>query len=166
MTADTAGDDDQIRERPSNNKKGNKRKRKNKRNPGGSGAVLGVKVTRNLGVQGVSLMTTNTAHFISLVAVANFLGPSDLGTYSLLLFLSGLITQVFHLASKPGTIRRAFGMSDEDEDDDDDDDDSGMAESPARALGTGLVWSVIVRHPRTLWVDRVVISFHWQWQWY
>src|SRR3954470_21792837 len=130
--------DDQLPDRPRKNKKG-----KNKPNPGGSGAVLGVKVTRNLGVQGVSLMTTNTAHFISLIVVANFLGPSELGTYSLLLFLSGLITQVFHLASKPGTIRRAFGMSDEDEDDDDD-DERGRPASRARALDTGRVWSATV----------------------
>lgn len=140
MTADQAGDGQQSK-RPQNRKKGGKGKRKG--SPGGSGAVLGTKVTRNLGVQGVSLMTTNTAHFISLVLVANFLKPSALGTYSLLLFLSGLITQVFHLASKPGTIRRAFGMSDEDEDDDDD-DDSAIAESPQHALGVGLVWSAML----------------------
>jgi O-antigen/teichoic acid export membrane protein len=141
VTADAAGED-QNGKRPRNKKKG-KGKRNLKRNPGGSGAVLGVKVTRNLGVQGASLVTTNTAHFISLILVANFLDPSSLGTYSLLLFLSGLITQVFHLASKPGTIRRAFGMSDEDEDDDDD-DDSGMSDTPERALGVGLVWSAML----------------------
>jgi O-antigen/teichoic acid export membrane protein len=143
VTADGAGEG-QDRKRPQNKKKGGKGKRNMKRNPGGSGAVFGTKVTRNLGVQGVSLVTTNMAHFISLLLVANFLKPSALGTYSLLLFLSGLITQVFHLASKPGTIRRAFGMSDEDEDDDDDDDDSGMAESPQHALGVGLVWSAML----------------------
>ncbi len=145
MSAEAAGDG-QVGDRPQKNKKKKegKGKRNLKRNPGGSGAVFGVKVTRNLGVQGVSLVTTNTAHFISLILVANFLKPSALGTYSLLLFLSGLITQVFHLASKPGTIRRAFGMSDEDEDDDDDDDDSGMAESPQHALGVGLVWSAML----------------------
>ena len=43
------------------------------------------------------------------------LGPSDLGVYTLLLFLSGSITQVFHLFSKPGTLRRVFGQADDDD---------------------------------------------------
>ena len=77
--------------------------------PGGSGAVLGTRLVRYAGVQGISLGISNIIQLASLAVVANFLGPADLGQYALLLFLSGVVTQVFVVLSKAGTIRRVFG---------------------------------------------------------
>ena len=57
--------------------------------PGGSGAVLGARLVRYAGVQGISLGISNLIQLASLAVVANFLGPADLGQYALLLFLSG-----------------------------------------------------------------------------
>ena len=70
--------------------------------PGGSAAVLGARVAKYSSIQGLSLILTNVLHAASIIYVARKLGPADLGRYSLLLFLSGLITQVFHIFSKPG----------------------------------------------------------------
>ncbi|MDX6587527.1 MAG: Polysaccharide biosynthesis protein [Solirubrobacterales bacterium] len=108
--------------------------------PGGSGAVLGARLVRYAGVQGLSLGVSNLIQLAALAVVANFLGPADLGQYALLLFLSGVVTQVFVVLSKAGTIRRVFGGGDDD--DDDDEDDSMVSKSPQRSLGVGIILSL------------------------
>lgn len=113
------------------------------RRPGGSGAVLGFRVIAYSGVQGVALVASNVLQLGTIAAVAAFLGPADLGQYSLLLFGGALITMIFSLAVKPGTIRRTFGGGDDDEDDEEDEADIVSA-SPKRSLGTGLVWAGVL----------------------
>ena len=68
------------------------------------------------------------------------LGPGALGSYALLFFLTGLVTQVIHLLSKPGTMMRTFGVSDDDADDveeDDESDDEQASHRPTYTLGVG-----------------------------
>lgn len=110
--------------------------------PGGTGAVLGVRLLRFAGVQGASLVISNAIQLASVAVVANFLGPSDLGRYALLIFLAGIVTQVLSIACKPGTIRRVFGGGDDE--DDDDDDDKDVSDSPQRSLGVGLLLATIL----------------------
>ncbi len=115
--------------------------------PGGAGAALGNQLARFSSMQGLSLLLTNLLHFASIAVVARMLGPSSLGSFALLFFLTGLITQLIHLASKPGTIMRTFGAADDD--DDDVEDDEGREEEVASArptftLGVGLLWCVML----------------------
>lgn len=109
---------------------------------GGSGAVLGVRVMRYSGIQGSTLVISNLIQLVSVMVVAGFLGPSEMGRFALLLFLAGLVTQLLSLLVKPGTIRRTFGGGDDE--DDDDDDDVAVSSSPPRTLGTGLAWSLVL----------------------
>src|SRR5436190_20238920 len=104
----------------SNNRKGKGGKRKGGGKGKGKGkgppldssaAALGSKLARYGGMQGVSLVISNLLHAVAVIYVARKLGPGDLGAYTLLLFLAGAITQVFHLFSKPGPLRRAFGQA-------------------------------------------------------
>ena len=88
--------------------------------PGGTGAVLGTHLARFSSAQGLTLLITNLIHYASIPVVARFLGVESLGTYALLFFLTAMVTQVIHLASKPGTIMRTFGVGDDDDDADDD----------------------------------------------
>ncbi len=111
--------------------------------PGGAGAVLGFRVIRYSGVQGVALVISNMLQLATIGVVAGFLGAADLGRYSLLLFLGALVTMAFGLAVKPGTIRRTFGGGDED-DEDDDDDEEEVSGAPKRSLGAGLMWSIVL----------------------
>jgi O-antigen/teichoic acid export membrane protein len=104
---------------------------------GGSGAVLGAKVLRYSGIQGALLVTSNLLTFASVVVVAFFLGPAEFGRFGLLLFLAGLLTMLFNLATKQGTFKRVFGMDDEDEDDEDE-ASAADAGGDRRSLGTGL----------------------------
>jgi O-antigen/teichoic acid export membrane protein len=109
--------------------------------PGGSGAVLGVGVMRNSSVQAVSLIIANAMQLVSVLVVAAFLGPAEMGRFALLTFLAGLVTQIASLLVKPGTVRRTFGGGD---DDDDDDDDDVASKSPPRTLGAGLAWALVL----------------------
>ncbi|MGI8461315.1 MAG: lipopolysaccharide biosynthesis protein [Solirubrobacterales bacterium] len=115
----------------------------------GSGAVLGAKVLRYSGIQGALLVTSNLLTFASVVVVAFFLGPAEFGRFGLLLFLSGLLSTLFNLATKQGTFKRVFGMDDED-DDDDDEESAADAGGDRRSLGTGLWLTVIVSIVGTL----------------
>ena len=112
-------------------------------------AALGSKLARNSGLQGISLITSNLLHAVAVIYVARKLGPTDLGSYTLLLFLSGSITQVFHLFSKPGTLRRVFGQADDDDagaegDFDTGDDADVQSATPQKSLGIGIVWVALL----------------------
>jgi O-antigen/teichoic acid export membrane protein len=135
-------------------KGGGKGRRRRKGRPApidSSAAALGSKLARNSGLQGVSLIISNLLHALAVIYVAAKLGPGDLGEYTLLLFLSGSITQVFHLFSKPGTLRRVFGQADDDDAGSEGDfaergeeSDSEQSESPQRSLGVGIAWVALL----------------------
>ena len=113
--------------------------------PGGTGAAIGTHLAKFSSVQGVSLLLTNLLHYGSLIVVARFLGPGSLGSYALLFFLTGVVTQVIHLLSKPGTMMRTFGISDDDADDIEEDEESeDGAQRPTYTLGVGLAWTLIL----------------------
>ena len=100
--------------------------------PGGTAAAIGTHLAKFSSFQGVSLLLTNLLHYASLIVVARMLGPGALGSYALLFFLTGLVTQIIHLLSKPGTMMRTFGISDDDADDieEDDESDDGSSHGP------------------------------------
>ncbi len=105
----------------------------------GEGAVLGVRVLRYSGVQGVALAAASLLHLVTIFAVAHYLGAAELGRFALLYFAANLLSQVLTILVKPGTIRRTFAEGD-DEDDEDDDDD--VSDSPKRSLGTGILMAI------------------------
>jgi O-antigen/teichoic acid export membrane protein len=118
-------------------------RRPNGTRPGGSGAVLGARVVRYSSIFAGGLIVTNLIAFASTIVLAHLLGPAEFGQLALLLFLAGLLTLIFNLGSKQGTIRRVFG-ADDDEDDDDEDDDSELSEASQRSLGTGIVLTTLL----------------------
>src|SRR4051794_1737738 len=129
--------------------------------PGGTGATLGTHLARFSSFQGLSLLITNVLHFASIPVVARFLGPKPLGAYALLFFLTGLITQIIHLASKPGTMMRTFGVADDDDDDvedDDEDKEEPVSTRPAYTLGVGIIWCTFL----SLSVIAIVFAFKTQ----
>jgi O-antigen/teichoic acid export membrane protein len=107
----------------------------------GEGAVLGVRVLRYSGIQGVAMVGASVLHLVTIFVVAAFLGPSDLGRFAILYFGANLLAQILTIAVKPGTIRRTFGEGDEEDDDEDDED---VSASPQRSLGTGLILAAIL----------------------
>ncbi len=109
---------------------------------GGTGAALGTQVLRYSGIHGMGMVAANALTFIATIVIANFSEPAEFGQLGLLLFYSGLLTLLFTLASKQGTLKRTFGGDDEDDDDEDDDDETLI--SPKRSLGTGLATITIV----------------------
>jgi len=113
--------------------------------PGGAGAAIGAHLAKFSSFQGLSLLLTNLLHYASLIVVARFLGPSSLGSYALLFFLTGVVTQLIHIVSKPGTMMRTFGISDDDADDIEEDAESEVGSArPTYTLGVGLVWTTLL----------------------
>ncbi len=113
--------------------------------PGGAGALLGAQVARFSSMQGLSLLLTNILHYGSILVVARMLGPGKLGAYALLFFLTGLVTQLIHILSKPGTMMRTFGVSDDDDDDVEGDDQAEEAGvRPTYTLGVGIAWTFLL----------------------
>jgi O-antigen/teichoic acid export membrane protein len=113
--------------------------------PGGAGALLGAQLARFSGLQGFSLLLTNLLHYGSIAVVARLLGPGSLGSYALLFFLASLVTQVIHMLSKPGTIMRTFGVSDEEDDAEDEEERAEEPSvSPTYTLGVGIAWTVLL----------------------
>lgn len=109
----------------------------------GSGASLGERVLRLSSIHSVGLLVNHGLTLVSAIVVAIFLGPADFGRYGLLLFAASLLSFLFNLGSKQGTMKRVFG-GDDDDDDDDEEDDADVAESRQRALGTGLVLTGLI----------------------
>ena len=60
------------------------------------------------------------------------------------MFYSGLLTLLFTLGSKQGTLKRTFGGDDEDDEDEEEDEDDGLANDPKRSFGTGISTITIV----------------------
>jgi O-antigen/teichoic acid export membrane protein len=130
-----------VSDDPAAGKAGRGRRRGKEQHPGGAGAALGIRLLRFSGVQGSTLLVGNVMQMVSVVVVAAYLGPDDMGRFALLQFLASLTTQVLSLPSKPGTIMRTFGGGDDEADDDADED---VSADPRRTLGTGLIWTFML----------------------
>ncbi|HSI80585.1 MAG TPA: hypothetical protein VK919_08045 [Solirubrobacterales bacterium] len=111
--------------------------------PGGTGAVLGVRLLRYSGVQGITVGTAAVFQLATLFVIGHFLGAGELGRYSLLFFLAAFTSQLIVIGTKPGVLRRTFGASDDEGDDEDDEEDEDTSISPERSLGVGLIWTVL-----------------------
>lgn len=110
---------------------------------GGTGAALGTQVLRYSGIHGAGMVVSNALTFAATIIIANFSEPAEFGQLGLLMFYSGLLTLLFTLASKQGTLKRTFG-GDDDEEDDDDDDPAELSSDSRRSLGTGLATIALV----------------------
>lgn len=108
---------------------------------GETGAALGTQVLRYSGIHGLGMVISNALTFISTIVIANFSEPAEFGQLGLLMFFSGLLTLLFTLASKQGTLKRTFGG---DDDDDDEDEDEEVSISPQRSFGTGIATITLV----------------------
>lgn len=98
---------------------------------------------RYSGIHGLGMVAANIITFASTIVIANFSKPAEFGQLGLLMFYSGLLTLVFTLASKQGTLKRTFGGGD-DEEDDDDDEDEELSSDPRHSFGTGLITITVV----------------------
>ncbi len=115
---------------------------------GGTGAVLGTQLLRYSGIHSVGVVVSNVLTFAVTVLVANFVDPGTFGQLGLLLFLAGLMTLLFTVGAKQGTMKRTFGGDDDDEDDEEGEDE--LSATPRRTLGTGLVLVALVSAVGTL----------------
>ena len=90
------------------------------------------------------MVANNALTFAATIVIANFSEPAEFGQLGLLLFYSGLLTLLFTLGSKQGTLKRTFGGDDEDDEDEEEDEDDELAKDPKRSFGTGISTITIV----------------------
>jgi O-antigen/teichoic acid export membrane protein len=90
------------------------------------------------------MVANNALTFIATIVIANFSEPAEFGQLGLLLFYSGLLTVLFTLGSKQGTLKRTFGGDDEDDEDEEEEEDDAVAKDPKRSFGTGIATITIV----------------------
>lgn len=132
---------------PSNRRPGSRRGQRRGVGPkrpdkgGGTGAALGTQVLRYSGIHGAGMVISNALTFAATIVIANFSEPAEFGQLGLLMFYSGLLTLLFTLASKQGTLKRTFGGDDDDEDEDEEDD---LSSDSRKSFGTGLITIGIV----------------------
>lgn len=110
----------------------------------GTGTQFGTQVLRYSGIHGIGMVANNAITFISTIVIANFSQPAEFGQLGLLMFYSGLLTLLFTLGSKQGTLKRTFGGDDEDDEDEEEDEDDEVAKDPKRSFGTGISTITIV----------------------
>lgn len=110
----------------------------------GTGTAFGTQVLRYSGIHGIGMVANNALTFIATIVIANFSAPSEFGQLGLLMFYSGLLTLLFTLGSKQGTLKRTFGGDDEDDEDEEEDQDDELAKDPKRSFGTGISTITIV----------------------
>ncbi len=108
----------------------------------GTGAHFGTQVIRLSGIHGIGMIGSNVLTFVAAIVIANFSSPAEFGQLGLLQFFAALLTLLFTVGLKQGTLKRTFGGGDDEDDDDEDDEDLSM--SPKRSLGTGLITMTIV----------------------
>jgi O-antigen/teichoic acid export membrane protein len=94
------------------------------------------------GIHGFGMIASNVLTFAAAIVIANFSDPSEFGQLGLLQFFAGLMTLLFTLAVKQGTLKRTFGGGDDDDDDDDEDEEVSL--DPKRSFGTGLITITLV----------------------
>ncbi len=107
-----------------------------------TGTAFGTQVMRLSGIHGFGMIASNILTFAAAIVIANFSSPAEFGQLGLLQFFAGLMTLLFTLAVKQGTLKRTFGGGDDDDDDDDEDEDISL--DPKHSFGTGLIAITIV----------------------
>jgi O-antigen/teichoic acid export membrane protein len=110
----------------------------------GTGTAFGTQVLRYSGIHGIGMVANNALTFAATIVIANFSEPAEFGQLGLLMFYSGLLTLLFTLGSKQGTLKRTFGGDDEDDEDEEEDEDDEIAKDPKRSFGTGISTITIV----------------------
>lgn len=104
---------------------------------------LGMQMGRHAAVYGLGAFLRVFLSLVTVAVVTRFLDPAAFGRFSLLLLFSAGLTILYNLGSLQGTFMRVFGSTGEEEIED---DDSSQAESGGkrRALGTGLILTVLI----------------------
>ena len=108
---------------------------------GGWASVLSARLTRDTGLYTTGAFIGFLLAVINVAVVTHYLTPSEFGQLALLLFFAALTTIFYNLGTLQGTFMWVFGATG---DEDVDDDDAAGAHDKRKALGTGLLVTLLI----------------------
>jgi O-antigen/teichoic acid export membrane protein len=108
---------------------------------GGWASVLSARLTRDTGLYTTGAFIGFLLAVINVAVVTHYLTPSEFGQLALLLFFAALTTIFYNLGTLQGTFMWVFGATG---DEDVDDDDDAGAHDKRKALGTGLLVTLLI----------------------
>lgn len=105
-------------------------------------AELGVRVTRDTAIYVIGATITLLLALVNVAVITRFLDPAEFGELALLLTLAALLTVLYNLGTLQGIFMWVFGASGEEEVDEE--AAESATGSKRRALGTGLVTTLVI----------------------
>lgn len=108
----------------------------------GAGSDLGARLTHDTALYTIGSVIGLVLALINVIVLTRFLSPDEFGQLALLLLFASFLTIAYNLAILQGTFTWVFGSAGED---DVEDEETGKgAQDKRRALGTGLVVTVLI----------------------
>jgi O-antigen/teichoic acid export membrane protein len=104
--------------------------------------LMGGRFTRDTLIYIVGALAVGPFSLVSVAVLTRVMVPSQYGELALLLFFAGYLTTVYNTGSLHGTFMWVYGASEGEGDDVD--SDSTITSNPRRALGTGVVLTLMI----------------------
>jgi O-antigen/teichoic acid export membrane protein len=105
--------------------------------------LLGGRLTRHTAIYALGTLAVGPFSIVSVVFLTRLLAPAQYGELALLLVFAGFLTTLYNIGTLHGTFLFVYGVSEGGEGDDVE-SDATVTSAPRRALGTGVVLSLIV----------------------
>jgi O-antigen/teichoic acid export membrane protein len=111
-------------------------------------ALVGGRVTRHTLIYVIGMLAVGPFSVLSVMVLTRLLVPAQYGDLAVLMFFAGYLTTLYNTGSLHGTFMLVYGVS---EGEGDDVDTGGaLASAPRRALGTGVVLTLLIVTAGTL----------------
>lgn len=111
---------------------------------GPSLALAGGRLTRDTLIYGLGNVAVGPFSLISVAVLTRVLPPAQYGRLGVLLVFAGFLTVLYNTGSLHGTFMWVYGQSDEGEVPDDVGATGALAATPRRAMGTGVVLTLLI----------------------
>ena len=104
--------------------------------------ALGARITRDTGIYVIGAVAGFTLALISVAVITHYLSPAEFGELALMLVLAAFLTVFYNVGTLQGTFGWVFGSAGEEELEDD--AEQSASGTKRRALGTGLITTVVI----------------------
>jgi O-antigen/teichoic acid export membrane protein len=104
--------------------------------------LMGGRVTRDTAIYVLGTLVVGPFSIVSVVVLTRLLTPADYGELAVLFVAAGALTTLYNVGSLHGTFMWVYGASEGEGDDVD--SDSSITSTPRRAMGTGVVMTLVI----------------------
>jgi O-antigen/teichoic acid export membrane protein len=104
--------------------------------------LMGGRFTRDTMIYIIGMFAVGPFSLISVAVLTRLMVPSQYGEMAVLMFLAGYLTMLYNTGSLHGTFMFVYGASEGEGDEID--SDSTITSMPKRALGTGIVLTILI----------------------